>query len=224
MPNVGSSTALLRTRPTGAVVVSTTNFRNGFLHFNTASITGRKLTSSKSGRHHLRQPTLVPAVMISPSGQQATLPENGPATEEALTCSSNTMDWVVCDRMPIANATIEGFAIFRANDFEAHRNGFHAEVVSASCRLGKGGQVPIVRIAGMSVTQSIECQQSSHVLVRCYRPGRQTAQTYRDGVFKIAHLQANCLFRVNPVGLAVRRAIRLRPQTADMRTDIGFRR
>src|SRR6185369_7403374 len=72
--------------------------------------------------------------------------------------------WVVCGRMPIANATIEGFAIFRANDFEAHRNGFHAEVVSASFRLRKGGQVPIVRIAGMSVTQSIECQQSSHVL------------------------------------------------------------
>jgi hypothetical protein len=39
--------------------------------------------------------------------------------------------------MPVANATKEGFAIFRTNDFEAYRNGFHAEVVSASFRLRK---------------------------------------------------------------------------------------
>jgi hypothetical protein len=65
--------------------------------------------------------------------------------------------------MPVASLTKEGFAIFRANDFEARRNGFHAE------KAEKDGQVPIARSAGMSVTRSIECQQSSHVLVRCYR-------------------------------------------------------
>jgi hypothetical protein len=65
--------------------------------------------------------------------------------------------------MPVASLTKEGFAIFRANDFEARRNGFHAEEAE------KDGQVPIARSAGTSVTRSIECQQSSHVLVRCYR-------------------------------------------------------
>jgi len=39
--------------------------------------------------------------------------------------------------LPVASATKEGFAIFRANDSEARRNGFHAEVVKASFRLRK---------------------------------------------------------------------------------------
>ena len=54
---------------------------------------------------------------------------------------------VVGDRLPVASATKEGFAIFDANDFEARRNGFHAEVVNASFSLRKmdRSRLPAVR-------------------------------------------------------------------------------
>jgi hypothetical protein len=55
-------------------------------------------------------------------------------------------------------------------------------------------------------------------------PGRQTAQTYRDGLFKIAHLQANCLFRVIRVDLAVRQPLPVYSLTADVWMNIVFRR
>jgi hypothetical protein len=49
--------------------------------------------------------------------------------------------------LPVASLTKEDLAIFRANDFEARRNGFHAEVVNASFRLRKidRSRLPAVR-------------------------------------------------------------------------------
>ena len=50
-------------------------------------------------------------------------------------------------RQPVARATKEGFTIFSENDFEARRNGFHAEVINASFRLRKmdRSRLPAVR-------------------------------------------------------------------------------
>jgi hypothetical protein len=45
--------------------------------------------------------------------------------------------WVLGDGKLVASATKKGFAIFRVNDLEGRRNGFHAEVVNASFRLRK---------------------------------------------------------------------------------------
>ena len=57
--------------------------------------------------------------------------------------------------MPVASLAEEGFAIFRANDLEARRNGFHAEVAKRALQAEKDGQVPIARSSGTSVSQSL---------------------------------------------------------------------
>ena len=51
------------------------------------------------------------------------------------------------DRWAVASLTKKGFAIFRVNDLEGRRNGFHAEVVNASFRLRKmdKSRLPAVR-------------------------------------------------------------------------------
>jgi hypothetical protein len=55
--------------------------------------------------------------------------------------------WVVGHRLPVASLTKEGLAICRGHDFEAGRNGFHAEVVYATFRLRKmdRSRLPAVR-------------------------------------------------------------------------------
>src|ERR1700756_975648 len=66
--------------------------------------------------------------------------------------------------MLVASATKKGFAIFRVNDLEGRRNGFHAEVVNASFRLRKidNSRLP----AGWACqTLSTYCQPASHILL-----------------------------------------------------------